>query len=760
MYKQLTKPKNILKIIITIIVIWLVSVTIYTTFSSYVEFDYSAEGAVETELLSEIYGENSDDISIESEYALIENEPSLRSRGATTTLDLDYLCGPDPSTIPPPPRWDCRDDRGWCWTITPQIPFPIAQSEITLPYRRLTDSERAVWIAEYFEMGGHIPYEEELIRLINEERVGLGLNALELDPVLAMGTRFHAQIMSTFGVEGNWGHHVGPYSTNGRGASMNTVRVFGAGRTGSLHGNASTGSFNRPPANVVAGLLNSPAHCRNLLNPHSRYIGTGVHVGSQWGSGMGMSSYVMLSSTRALPRHMTTVVDGTISTALGATDIGSFLAHETVSVTADIPTGHRFVRWESTPAVNFVDEENETTTFTMPANAVTVRAITEQEQQATYTISFDANGGINAPDPQTKTHGVDLLLTSHEPSREGYEFLGWATTATATEAEYQPGDTFARNADTTLFAVWEEESIDICDTDTIAQGQFADQPGTDVIAGATWVLCDDGALIVNQGFINWNSFQSPWHNYRGNIYEIEFTGSIFAGTSLFSLFHNLENVTMIKGLEYFDTSQVTNMGFMFSELSNLTSLDVSNFDTSQVTDMSQMFFRMSNLTSLDVSNFDLSQNPVTDAMFADTTSLRVLGLGEQFRFTENERLPAIPQTADYTGYWQNVGEGTEADPTGIHVFTSSQLMSQFNGTTMADTFVWQPVSESPIIILGQLIAEVEAKIQTNYTPRSWAEMMSMLTFARRVYINPTRTDAQYNDAINLLRARLDALVER
>ena len=40
----------------------------------------------------------------------------------------------------------------------------------------------------------------------------------------------------------------------------------------------------------------------------------------------------------------------------------------------------------------------------------------------------------------------------------------------------------------------------------------------------------------------------------------------------------------------FDTSKVTNMGYMFSGCSKLTSLNVSNFDTSEVTNMGSMFF--------------------------------------------------------------------------------------------------------------------------------------------------------------------------
>lgn len=73
----------------------------------------------------------------------------------------------------------------------------------------------------------------------------------------------------------------------------------------------------------------------------------------------------------------------------------------------------------------------------------------------TYTIAYNANGGSGAPGSQTKTYGVTLVLSTTVPTRSGYKFLGWATTSTATTAQYQPGANFTANATTTLYAVWQ-----------------------------------------------------------------------------------------------------------------------------------------------------------------------------------------------------------------------------------------------------------------------------------------------------------------
>ena len=53
-----------------------------------------------------------------------------------------------------------------------------------------------------------------------------------------------------------------------------------------------------------------------------------------------------------------------------------------------------------------------------------------------YTVSYDANGGSNAPSSQTKWYGTTLFLSSQKPVRANYIFLGWSTSSNATSAEY------------------------------------------------------------------------------------------------------------------------------------------------------------------------------------------------------------------------------------------------------------------------------------------------------------------------------------
>lgn len=75
----------------------------------------------------------------------------------------------------------------------------------------------------------------------------------------------------------------------------------------------------------------------------------------------------------------------------------------------------------------------------------------------TYNVSFNANGGSNAPSAQTKIQNEWLTLSSSKPNRSHYIFKGWASSRTASEPQYQPGGAYDKNAKITLYAVWEPE---------------------------------------------------------------------------------------------------------------------------------------------------------------------------------------------------------------------------------------------------------------------------------------------------------------
>ena len=70
-----------------------------------------------------------------------------------------------------------------------------------------------------------------------------------------------------------------------------------------------------------------------------------------------------------------------------------------------------------------------------------------------YTVKYNANGGSGAPSSQTKWKDQTLTLSTTKPTRTGYTFQGWATSATGSVA-YASGANYTTNASVTLYAVW------------------------------------------------------------------------------------------------------------------------------------------------------------------------------------------------------------------------------------------------------------------------------------------------------------------
>ena len=80
----------------------------------------------------------------------------------------------------------------------------------------------------------------------------------------------------------------------------------------------------------------------------------------------------------------------------------------------------------------------------------------------TFTLKYNANGGTGAPATQTYTatsqyeNSHTFTISNDKPTRQDYEFKGWAETPNATTATRQPGGKIVVTGTTTLYAVWEE----------------------------------------------------------------------------------------------------------------------------------------------------------------------------------------------------------------------------------------------------------------------------------------------------------------
>ncbi len=109
-----------------------------------------------------------------------------------------------------------------------------------------------------------------------------------------------------------------------------------------------------------------------------------------------------------------------VSVTGGTVDKAKAKYGETVTITATVPTGKKFVEWTSSSVLVYADKTNVTTTFTMPAEDVTVEATFEDE---VYRITVTDGTAT----PETATYQTEVTVKANEPDTDMY-FDKWEVT--------------------------------------------------------------------------------------------------------------------------------------------------------------------------------------------------------------------------------------------------------------------------------------------------------------------------------------------
>lgn len=227
------------------------------------------------------------------------------------------------------------------------------------------------------------------------------------------------------------------------------------------------------------------------------------------------------------------------------------------------------------------------------------------------------------------------------------------------------------------------------------------------------------------------------------ITRVIFDDEVVAAVDASNTFARLKRVKTYVGLSRLNTSQTTNMSYMFSSNFQVTTMDVSKFDTRQATNMAGMFASNYQLQELDVSNFitdkvtaanvmllstqslkfidfkkatfaamtssaqmianagvEVLNLPVFDpqnnaaSVLYDSRNLRQLTLGPRAQQGKFYNATNPPKNEIYTGKWQIVGEGTITNPLG-EKFNAGHEIGKRDPTLVLnepDTYVWEPVN--------------------------------------------------------------------
>ena len=258
----------------------------------------------------------------------------------------------------------------------------------------------------------------------------------------------------------------------------------------------------------------------NSLPEFPEFVGESTSVTESSSSGEASSSSVALSSSSdkehssSSKLSSSSVVTYTVTYNAGTTVTGVTVPLNQIKIydvaltlSGAVPTrtDHTFAGWNTSA--------NGTGVPYVPGAKYTENAGTTLYAQWTanrYIITYSANGGWFAPNDQTKTHDVALTLSTGEPTRTGYSFVGWNTLDNGTGTSYAPGDSYTANAYITLYAQWARTY-----TVTYKANNGSDAPGNQTkIHNVALTLNTTVPTREGYAFANWNT--------SGNGYEISY----------------------------------------------------------------------------------------------------------------------------------------------------------------------------------------------------------------------------------------------
>ena len=128
----------------------------------------------------------------------------------------------------------------------------------------------------------------------------------------------------------------------------------------------------------------------------------------------------------------------------------------------------------------------------------------------TYTVNYNANGATDGavPTAQTKTYGVDLILSENTGSlvRTGYTFGGWNPRVDGKGFDYATGTTYSVDASITLYAKWIADTYPVTYDANGATGGTVPADQVKIHDVGLSLATNSGGLVrTGYTFVGWNT---------------------------------------------------------------------------------------------------------------------------------------------------------------------------------------------------------------------------------------------------------------
>lgn len=223
------------------------------------------------------------------------------------------------------------------------------------------------------------------------------------------------------------------------------------------------------------------------------------------------SNVTLYAKWAALSYTLTYSANGGIDAPVASTGLttGQTFA---LSTSAPTRTDYWFNGWSTSLDTNG-STFSSGASFTMGVGNVTLHAIWVAN---IYSVTYNANGGTDAP-ASAQTVAGNVTVSSSQPTRAGYTFLGWNTNAASSVYTVVPSTSYTPNGNTVLYAIWTANPITLTYSLNGGTG-LAPESQTAPFEGDPIQLAGSGGFTkLNSIFQSWNTLA----NGLGTTYSAE-----------------------------------------------------------------------------------------------------------------------------------------------------------------------------------------------------------------------------------------------
>ncbi|MGB0454164.1 MAG: BspA family leucine-rich repeat surface protein [Bacteriovoracaceae bacterium] len=235
--------------------------------------------------------------------------------------------------------------------------------------------------------------------------------------------------------------------------------------------------------------------------------------------------------------------------------------------------------------------------------------------------------------------------------------------------------------------------------------------------------------VDNLGEVGWLNLEGAFSGAELRSAKINHTESVT------NMRHMLSSNTKLTSIDLteIDTSNVTDMGFIFTE-TRPTALNLSNFDTSNVTKMESMFRRIPRSFTLDLSSFDTSNVTDMSNMFNDFRgSSAALDLSN----FDTSNVTNMSGMFEMWGYDSDAQTGT-IDLSSFDTSNVTNMAAMFRGREYISSLDLSGFNTSNVTDMSYMFSD--ARSLTNINANNWdisaVSNSSMIFFRTGIYGGP------------------------